>query len=168
MELAQSLARLMALHNYSHTELAKVIGKPRSTISELLSLNKLPDAIQLACQSTDMPNTDVLTRTFLVELSKFSEADQLRAWAAFTDGHLSTVQAMRDLLGKKTKKNVSTDTEGWAIGASASGMLPLAKKPKRVFHTAFEATIIVQADGDVLTDSQVEQALREAADRAVV
>lgn len=41
MELAESLGRLMETHGYTQEDAAKVIGKARNTVTELLSLLKL-------------------------------------------------------------------------------------------------------------------------------
>lgn len=50
MELAESLGRLMETHGYTQEDAAKVIGKARNTVTELLSLLKLPEAIKAQCR----------------------------------------------------------------------------------------------------------------------
>jgi ParB family transcriptional regulator, chromosome partitioning protein len=150
MELAESLDRLMHTHGYTQDMVAKVIGKARSTVTELLSLNKLPEAIKAECRTSD-----IATKSFLIQLAKLEYVAQLVAWERFKAGEVGA------LPGSKPVKVLAVEDIG-KLGAA--GDLPSTKKPKRVFHTKHHATIIVQADGESLTDAQVGLALREASE----
>jgi len=46
LEEAEGLKILIDKFCYTHEDLAKIIGKPRSSITEILSLNKLPEQIK--------------------------------------------------------------------------------------------------------------------------
>ncbi|OGQ95389.1 MAG: hypothetical protein A2521_06580 [Deltaproteobacteria bacterium RIFOXYD12_FULL_57_12] len=65
IEEAEALARVMEEFRYTHDQLAMVVGKARSTITEALSLNKLPVAIKDECRRADN-----FPRRLLVEISK--------------------------------------------------------------------------------------------------
>ena len=51
MEKAEGLQRLKNEHQYTHEQLAQIIGKSVPTVSEILALNRLPDDIKSECCS---------------------------------------------------------------------------------------------------------------------
>ena len=53
---------MMERHGYKQEELAKVVGKSRPTVTELLSLNSLPEEIKQECRAFDVP------KNFLVQI----------------------------------------------------------------------------------------------------
>lgn len=141
MELAESLDRLMFTHGYTQDVVARVIGKARTTVTELLSLNKLPESIKAECRTSD-----IATKSFLIQLAKLEATSQLAAWENFK------ASGSTQLTAKKTSSTVTVETTGDVL---------FIKKPKRVFHTSYQATVIVQADGVELSDAQIKGALRE-------
>ncbi|MBN1948273.1 MAG: ParB/RepB/Spo0J family partition protein [Candidatus Cloacimonetes bacterium] len=73
IEEAEALARMVSEFNYTQEQVARVIGKARSTISESLSLTRLPEEIKTECRRADIPKRS------LVEIAKQgSEKDMLR------------------------------------------------------------------------------------------
>ncbi len=109
MELAESLSRLMQTHSYTQEDVAKIIGKARSTVTELLSLLKLPDSIRQECRTSDMAS-----KSFLIELSRMDEAALGEAWDAFKSNGETTVRSVRtrkatpaQVKGESGKQNVS-------------------------------------------------------------
>jgi ParB family transcriptional regulator, chromosome partitioning protein len=148
MELAESLDRLMQTHGYTQDVVAKVIGKARTTVTELLSLNKLPESIKAECRVSD-----IATKSFLIQLVKLDDAAQIVAWERFKAGDA--------VLIKPSKPMRST-----GVMIETTGDVLFTKKPKRVFHTQHQATVIVQADGEVLTSLQVVTTLRDALEQA--
>jgi hypothetical protein len=128
---------------------AKVIGKARSTVTELLSLNKLPEIIKAECRTSDIVN-----KSFLIQLAKLDYVAQLVAWERFKAGDAEVLKP------KKQVKAVATATVGIADNVLST------KKPKRVFHTQHQATVIVQAYGDSLVADQVKAALEEAFEKS--
>ena len=64
-EKAEGLRRLKEQHNYSHEQLSEIIGKSVSTVSEILTLNRLPDDIRLECSSSKR-----FTHSRLLEIAK--------------------------------------------------------------------------------------------------
>ncbi len=77
MELAKSLGRLMETHGYTQEDAAKVIGKARNTVTELLSLLKLPEAIKAQCRTSD-----IASKSFLMELARMDADAMWSAWDA--------------------------------------------------------------------------------------
>lgn len=90
MELAESLGRLMETHGYTQDDVAKIIGKARSTVTELLSLLKLPDHIKSVCRMSD-----TIRKSFLVELARMDQATMESVWINLQEGGEQTVRTVR-------------------------------------------------------------------------
>jgi len=65
VEEAEALQRLMAEQQYTQDQLAAIIGKAPSTMSEILSLNRLPQTIRDDCR-----NNPTVARRTLVAIAK--------------------------------------------------------------------------------------------------
>jgi ParB family chromosome partitioning protein len=65
IEEAEALARMVEEYQYTQEELAAAVGKARTTITETLSLNKLPEEIKEECR-----RADIYPRRLLVEIAK--------------------------------------------------------------------------------------------------
>lgn len=50
VEEAEALLVMQEEHGYTHEQIAKVLGKSRVTVSEILSINKLPEEIKKDCR----------------------------------------------------------------------------------------------------------------------
>ena len=72
VEEAEAFARLMEHHQYRQEDLAAVIGKARSTVAEILSLNRLPDTIKEECRRADN-----YSRRLLVEVAKQKSEEKM-------------------------------------------------------------------------------------------
>ena len=142
MDQAEGLASLMERHEYKQEELAKVVGKPRSTIAELLSLNTLPEDIKYECRTFDV------SKSYLVQIVRSKPEEQHQFWEAYKKGEVKTVRE-----AKKRK-----------AGEEITATQP--KKPKQTFSTSQKATVIVQSETLRLTRAQIASALREALDQA--
>ena len=59
--------------SYSQEQLAHVIGKARSTVTEILSLNRLPDSVKDECRRAD------ISRRVLIEVSKQKTPEEMTA-----------------------------------------------------------------------------------------
>src|SRR5512143_1856977 len=53
LEEAEALSRLGQLYGYNQEDLARVVGKARNTVAELLSITTLPEEIKTACRTSD-------------------------------------------------------------------------------------------------------------------
>lgn len=73
LEEAEGLKRLKDDKNYKSKELTDVIGKAESTISEILSLNKLPDAIK-----TEIRGSNLFSRRQLVAVAKGKDEKEMK------------------------------------------------------------------------------------------
>ena len=62
IEVAEALDRIMKEHNYTQEHLTTIIGKAKSTVSEILSLNRLPDEIRNECRNDPSVSRQVLLK----------------------------------------------------------------------------------------------------------
>lgn len=86
IEEAEALGRMMKEYEYTHEQLAAVIGKARSTITETLTLNKLPEEIKEECRRADN-----YPRRLLVEIAKQDSKDKmLTLFARVKEGNLKS------------------------------------------------------------------------------
>jgi ParB family chromosome partitioning protein len=72
IEEAEALEKLAVDYRYTHEDLSQAIGKARSTITEILSLNKLPESIKSECRSANG-----YPRRLLVEIAKCKTEDEM-------------------------------------------------------------------------------------------
>ncbi len=143
IDQAEGLAGMMERHGYKQEDLARVVGKSRPTVTELLSLNSLPEDIKHECRTFDVP------KTFLVQVVRVGKPDaQHRLWDEYKKGEVKTV---REAKKRKAGEYVTTK------------QIP---KPKKLFHTQHEASVIVQSETTQLTQEQITSALQEALDQA--
>jgi len=98
IEEAEALQRLATDYHHTHEDLSRAVGKARSTITEILSLNRLPEAIKGQCRSSSK-----YSRRLLVELARCdSEADMLRLFEQVQKGLCGSDQI------RSLKKSTST------------------------------------------------------------
>jgi ParB family chromosome partitioning protein len=149
VELAEALARLIETHQYTHEVAAKMLGKARNTVTELLSINRLDPAIREECRTSD-----IASKSLLVEIARMEPERQTEAWAQAKNG-TATVRAAR-----AAKASAPSDT---GADAGAGSVAATGKKPKIVYSTPHGASVIVQAEASqALTKAQIVAALREA------
>ena len=65
IEEAEALGRMIEEHGYTQEKLVQVLGKAKSTISEIVSLNRLPDSIK-----EEVRRAELFPRRLLVEIAK--------------------------------------------------------------------------------------------------
>lgn len=88
VEEAEALDRIMKRHSYSQEDLIAVVGKPKSSISELLSLNRLPAEIKAECRKDPS-----VPRYILVEIAKSKqERGMLTMYRKYKEKKLSKEQ----------------------------------------------------------------------------
>lgn len=103
IEEAEALGRMIDEHNYTHEQLAQVIGKARSTITETLSLNKLPEEIKKECRQVNN-----YPRRLLVEISKQETPEAMRVlFNRVKENDLTSAQ-VRDISRKNISRNQRT------------------------------------------------------------
>ncbi|MBM3294305.1 MAG: ParB/RepB/Spo0J family partition protein [Candidatus Aminicenantes bacterium] len=74
-EEADGLNALIDLYDYSHAQVSEKIGKGRSTITEILSLSKIPASIRSECREFQIDKN----RSLLVEISKLKSEIEMRS-----------------------------------------------------------------------------------------
>ncbi|MHC1729791.1 MAG: ParB/RepB/Spo0J family partition protein [Syntrophobacteraceae bacterium] len=74
VEEAEALGRMVEEYDYTHEQLALVIGKARSTITETLGLNRLPEEVKEECR-----HADIYPRRLLVEVAKQESPGKMKA-----------------------------------------------------------------------------------------
>jgi ParB family chromosome partitioning protein len=118
VEEAEALARMMSEHGYTHEQLARVIGKGRSTITEALSLAKLPASIKEECR-----RADTYPRRLLVEIAKQETPERMLAlFKTVQQGHLRSEQ-VRELTRRPvgpTRRSASALAMGRIIETTRS------------------------------------------------
>jgi len=143
MDQAEGLSSMMNKHAYKQEDLARVVGKSRTTVTELLSLNSLPDDVKKECRTFDVP------KSVLVQIVRVGNPeDQLRFWGDYKKGEVKTV---REAKKRKAGEDITKQQQ---------------PKPKRLFHTNQKASVIVQSETSKLTNAQIVSALQEALEQA--
>jgi ParB family chromosome partitioning protein len=74
-EEADGLRALVDIYGYSHAQISDKIGKARSTITEIISIGKLPPEIRKLCQTYAIDKN----RSLLVEISKLKTEEEMKA-----------------------------------------------------------------------------------------
>jgi ParB family transcriptional regulator, chromosome partitioning protein len=72
VEEAEALGRMIKEYNYTQDKLALVVGKARTSITEMLSLNKLPNEIKSECRMSDK-----FSKSVLLEISKLGTVQEM-------------------------------------------------------------------------------------------
>ncbi|MDD3051410.1 MAG: ParB/RepB/Spo0J family partition protein [Candidatus Cloacimonetes bacterium] len=72
IEEAEALRKMIDDHNYSQEKLARVLGKSKATISELLSLVRLPDEIKEESRKSDV------SKRILIEIAKVDNPKEMK------------------------------------------------------------------------------------------
>ena len=76
VEEAEALNRLITEQNYTQGQLGAIIGKARTTVGDILTLNKLPQEIRDECRG----NTAVTRKTLIAIARKKQARSMVTAW----------------------------------------------------------------------------------------
>ena len=101
-EEADGLNGLIDLYNYSHQEISEKIGKARSTITEILSLSRIPDSVRQIIKAGG-----VFSQSTLIEIARQKTVDDMLTFARKIVDRRLTRDDTRDLsklLKGKAKK----------------------------------------------------------------
>lgn len=95
IEEAEALARMRDEHGYTQEKLALIVGKGRSTVTEILSINKLTNEIKEECRRTDIP------KRVLIEIAKKDSPEEMNhLFNQVKDGALTSDQVRNDTRNK--------------------------------------------------------------------
>ena len=84
-EEAEGIQVLQEKFGYTHEKIAQVIGKSRTTITETLSINDIPDRVRSMCHEAG-----ISTKSVLVQIARATdEAEMERIVLAYAAGELS-------------------------------------------------------------------------------
>ena len=101
LEEAEAYARIIESHNYSQGQLSSVVGKARTTINEILTLNKLPEEIKTECRTSDTP------KNVLLEIAKQDDPEVAAILFSKVQNENITVAKIRQLTRTKPKRKKS-------------------------------------------------------------
>lgn len=73
-EEAEGLKALTDLYGYSHNEIAKKIGKARSTITEIINICRIPKELRTICMEND-----INSRSTLIEIAKQKKKEDMES-----------------------------------------------------------------------------------------
>lgn len=71
IEEAEALSKMISEYNYTQEKLAEVVGKKKSTISEILSINKIPEDIRNNVRRAE------LSKRILIEIAKLENREAM-------------------------------------------------------------------------------------------
>lgn len=87
-EESEAISRLMDEFSYTHEQIAKRLGRSRTSITEILSLNRMPESVKAACR-----RADIITKSTLMEIVRQpDEASMLSLVAAVANESLTRDQ----------------------------------------------------------------------------
>jgi ParB family chromosome partitioning protein len=99
-EEAEGFLVLQQKFGYTHERIAQVIGKSRTTITETLSINDIPDRIRAMCREAGISNKSVLVQVARAG----SEEAMEQVVRAFAAGELSREELRKQTSGKPEPK----------------------------------------------------------------
>jgi ParB family chromosome partitioning protein len=106
VEEAEALQRLMVEQEYTQEQLGGIIGKAQNTLSEILSLNKLPQEIRDECRADR-----TISRTALIVIAKKKQArSMITAYNAYKT---QQPQAVFDMMDKSMTKIRTINMSDW-------------------------------------------------------
>jgi len=113
LEEAEAIARLIEVKGYNQDTAARVIGKHKSTVSQILKLNMLPDSIKEEVWTSKLP----ISKSLLIEVARAkSEPEQLKLWGQVKRG--STVKSARQTKDDDMRKVLSPQERMLSAGRS--------------------------------------------------
>jgi ParB family transcriptional regulator, chromosome partitioning protein len=96
-EEAEGFLFLQEKFGYTHEKISKVIGKSRTTITEALMLNEIPDRIRVLCRDAGIAN-----KSILVQIARAADAGAMEDLVErYASGEL-TRQGVRERTAKKS------------------------------------------------------------------
>lgn len=101
LEEAEGLKILIDKFGYTHEGLAKVIGNSRSSITEILSLNRLPEQIKAGCRTSD----NIYSKSFLLQIVREGDEEKMfTLWEKVKKGTFS-VKRIQEVKNPRKEKN---------------------------------------------------------------
>jgi ParB family transcriptional regulator, chromosome partitioning protein len=151
LEQAEALGRLVEKHGYTQEQLAKVVGKARTTVTELLQLITLPEEIREESRTSDIP------KSVLIEIVRAREPKAQRVlWERVKSG--GTVRSVRATKKSGEVKDAQILTPTTKALAAARNLLRRLKELKPGELTAnndqYQELVRVKAQIDELVQQK--------------
>ena len=134
-EEADAIARLVQEFGYTHEQIARKLGRSRTSITELLGLTRMPPKVREACR-----RADILTKSTLMEISRQpDEASMLALVEA-----ISRDQLTRDDVRELKRENNHARTRGRTDRAKPRPFVFRYRPPDRNFTLSlrFEKEVV--------------------------
>ncbi len=91
-EEAEAIARLVEEFGYTHEQIARKLGRSRTSITEILSLNRMPARVKDECR-----RADILTKSTLMEIVRQPDEETMLALVHAISRHKLTRDDVRNL-----------------------------------------------------------------------
>lgn len=103
IEEAEAIERLRVMHSYGLAELGAVLGKADSTISEILSLNRLPQAVKDDCR-----NDPKVARGILAVISRQKSPEKMTTlYTRYKQSGLTRGEIIKQTAPKAIRKSLA-------------------------------------------------------------
>lgn len=111
LEEAEALSRLKEINGYTLEEISSIMGKSKSTISETLSLSRLPEEVKERCRCDSS-----VAKTILVEIARLPNPEaMMQAFEKYRQDKLPREQLRKDKHPENPKNRVSSAfLKGWS------------------------------------------------------
>jgi ParB family chromosome partitioning protein len=148
-EEAEGYKGLQERHGYTHEQIAEAVGKSRVTITEALSISRLPDRVQAECR-----RADIGSRSFLLELGRLKDEDlMLAAVVAMASGETLS----RDVL-REVKKDARRGTSSKLGGMKKAYTLDFTPEDR-----SYKVSLVLK--GRIHKKDEILEAIRDLARR---
>jgi ParB family chromosome partitioning protein len=105
IEEAEAYEKMIREYQYTHEMLAEAVGKARATISNILSLNQLPEALKKECSRANIP------KRALVEIARLETDKQKMALFNKLKMQGLTSDDVREMTRKEKSKTIRSRRE---------------------------------------------------------
>ncbi|MBA4320993.1 MAG: chromosome partitioning protein ParB, partial [Flavobacterium sp.] len=106
LEEAEALQTMKAKYQYTDDQLSQVIGKARTTISDILIINNLPDAIKENCRQSN-----VVPKTTLSKIARMKSPDKMLISYEKASKHKLTSREVNTVTKQDQAKTILTFTK---------------------------------------------------------
>lgn len=157
-EEADGLAALSERFGYTHAEVARKVGKSRSTVTEAMSIAQLPEAVREQCRRADISSKSLLLQI----VRQPDEASMMRMAEEVLQKGMTRDDA------RATRK--AREAGGAAIGAAGEGAKASLRSSRRPFVYKFappgkEFRLELRFRRSTVERAEIAAALRAAADK---
>jgi len=99
-EEAEGLQVLAERFGYTHAQIAKAVGKARTSVTEVLLLNQMPEEIKDLCRRADISN-----KSLLLQVARQPDVEKMKSLAdRISRGNITRQQVREEQTQKKGKK----------------------------------------------------------------